>query len=1475
MARKKKINKRAVAILIVVGVIVLIAVAAYFVDEWLPKNPLKYAQDGNKAFEAGDYQKAERLYKEAFEASHSKNAFYLYRLAQANWEMVKLQQGMVATERRERFHRAVQLLRRSVRMKPDFAEAQQLLCDIYWQSPGGLKEFIAEADKMLQIDPNRDVIYVQRAMAKAEEMAIQKTRDPELIQSVLADFNKALELKPDDIAHYMRLVLFLRRMEMDDEAEKAFEKAVSLNPDSAELRANYAMYLREVGRTDEALAQIDEAVRRDPNSTVGFKARAEHYRYTGDLDQAMKALEDALKVDDSDFLVYREKAGILLRQNKNDQAADAIRKGIQTLAAHLKQQTSPVGMRRLETATWQLHYSLAGILLERLDRNIEGDKREELLQEVRSSLGQLTKYIPERPERAKIAGLLAYSQGKLQESAVLLEKALVSGAAAFDMPAAGRLVSAYLRLGQIDRAQEILERMSRFSGEAGRAKLTLTQAELKMRARDYRGAQEKIAQVLAADSNMPEARNIKSILDVLVGDRDRLLPATKVSGPYLALLLEHAGQLISDRDIRGLLLLEDLHTKAPANKTVIARLLDIYVRGDKLDKAEAIAKEAEKDNLELAAWVRQEIAVRAEKDPQKRFELQKARIEEQIQDPLGRALSMSALCQSMNRQEDASRYLQQAAAIDANHPAVVQLIFITHLREKNWESAEEWAARAARLNLDGVDGKMFATRLAIARNDLDKAIELLEELAGINPRAKQVKVMLADCYRLKKQYDRAQALYEEVIRVDSSYAHAAIGMAMLTGALNKADEHRIWVERANQLPAGRRNEYIQKEHLSIMEARARPEELPKLIEERSKRLLRDPDDLRNAYALAVLMEKAGRLPQAEQLLRHVYDKSASKLNGARPLAAFYGRHDRQGDLVNFLSEVDGVEPDKVGLQILVGDSLGYYDAASAERAYRKGIEVNPQDRRGHLAMARFLDAHGRWKDAIQAYLAYQKLAPDSRLVPLLVIRCRLNDGQLEQAKEALRTVLAEDPTDPEALTLRGGLAVRLREHDEALKCYNLALQSNPDSLAARLGRAHLFLITGEPQKAREDLQAVRQISEQPQVNMEYANVCRSLGDTTAAEMAYLDILSRQRGYSPALRELANLYLELRNWPSLEQRLAEARKLFPKDSSFLLIKHRMWKARKDDNKAIAALEEAVQIDPDSPVVVATYLEALVDAGRYDQAVLQCDQYADKPQHKFIARVRKASALASLKRLPEAEKEFISLLTEGLPVSRMTVVAKEISKSFGPKEACARAQAWARDHRLTETQAELAMGLLYSEAGDYAAGIEAIEKVRAKAKPEDRFTLGVVVAMMYYGKKDFARAEQMYLEQLKVHPTNLQVLNNLAYLYANDLDNAAKALPYAKRALELTPGNSNVVDTYGWALTRSGRYPKGIEVLERAVAMTGSKPVFHYHLAYAYEKSGRRADAEKQCERGLKLAEQSGDDSARKLLRESLNRIRQMP
>ena len=55
--RKKKINKRLVILLSVIGAIALIGIAV-LIYQGLPKDPFGHARMGEKAYEEGDYRQA-------------------------------------------------------------------------------------------------------------------------------------------------------------------------------------------------------------------------------------------------------------------------------------------------------------------------------------------------------------------------------------------------------------------------------------------------------------------------------------------------------------------------------------------------------------------------------------------------------------------------------------------------------------------------------------------------------------------------------------------------------------------------------------------------------------------------------------------------------------------------------------------------------------------------------------------------------------------------------------------------------------------------------------------------------------------------------------------------------------------------------------------------------------------------------------------------------------------------------------------------------------------------------------------------------------------------------------------------------------------------------------------------------------------------------------------------------------------------
>jgi Tfp pilus assembly protein PilF len=91
-------------------------------------------------------------------------------------------------------------------------------------------------------------------------------------------------------------------------------------------------------------------------------------------------------------------------------------------------------------------------------------------------------------------------------------------------------------------------------------------------------------------------------------------------------------------------------------------------------------------------------------------------------------------------------------------------------------------------------------------------------------------------------------------------------------------------------------------------------------------------------------------------------------------------------------------------------------------------------------------------------------------------------------------------------------------------------------------------------------------------------------------------------------------------------------------------------------------------------------------------------------------------------------------------------------------------------------------------------------------------------------------------LETDPSNVQALNNAAYLLADYAHKPDEALKYAQRAKELSPESASVDDTLGWVLYKKGLYSAAITHLEQASNKLKVQVVPQYHLSMAYFKSG---------------------------------------
>lgn len=109
------------------------------------------------------------------------------------------------------------------------------------------------------------------------------------------------------------------------------------------------------------------------------------------------------------------------------------------------------------------------------------------------------------------------------------------------------------------------------------------------------------------------------------------------------------------------------------------------------------------------------------------------------------------------------------------------------------------------------------------------------------------------------------------------------------------------------------------------------------------------------------------------------------------------------------------------------------------------------------------------------------------------------------------------------------------------------------------------------------------------------------------------------------------------------------------------------------------------------------------------------------------------------------------------------------------------------------------------------------------------------------KQWPLAEADFRKALVLNPEQPQVLNYLAYTWADKGVNLEEALEMLEKATKLAARDGHIVDSLGWAYYRLGRYEDAERELERAILMVPAEAVVNEHLGDVYWKLGRKREA----------------------------------
>jgi len=126
-----------------------------------------------------------------------------------------------------------------------------------------------------------------------------------------------------------------------------------------------------------------------------------------------------------------------------------------------------------------------------------------------------------------------------------------------------------------------------------------------------------------------------------------------------------------------------------------------------------------------------------------------------------------------------------------------------------------------------------------------------------------------------------------------------------------------------------------------------------------------------------------------------------------------------------------------------------------------------------------------------------------------------------------------------------------------------------------------------------------------------------------------------------------------------------------------------------------------------------------------------------------------------------------------------------------------------------------------------------------------------AAAFEGLKQYNEAAGQIKKLFTIEPDNIEALNFLGYLYAEQgvqLDEAEKLI---RRALKEHPDNGYYLDSLAWVHYQRAEYDKALAVQREAIGLVPNDPVMREHLGDMLWKSGKLDEARATWKDAIKL------------------------
>lgn len=891
----------------------------------------------------------------------------------------------------------------------------------------------------------------------------------------------------------------------------------------------------------------------------------------------------------------------------------------------------------------------------------------------------------------------------------------------------------------------------------------------------------------------------------------------------------------------ALMLANPVANAGPAADPYIERAQQFLQKGDVnagvIELKNALQKEPENTRARLLlgqSYILTGDGVAAEKELTRARELGAARADWVV--PLAKSLLL---------QGQTDRLLKEVK-LEADDPPAVRsgllaLQGLAELGANRIDSASTKLNEALSLQADNVEALLGLVRILGMQQHYPEAEQRVEQVLAKMPDNAEALLMKAELARLQKRLPDAIAGFTQIIDRRPRDLRALLGRAeaeLEAGEFDKA------LADANAV----RNIRSDLPQANFVRARA-------LLQKKDFTGARDalqdvlrfaPDHAPSQLLLGVLDYTNGNLQQAQSHLSRFVAAQPGNLAGRKYLAAVEMKLKNPQRAIDALEGGLAKAGDDAQYLALLGSA--YLQAGESRKGgeyLQKAVEISPETSaiRAQLALSHL--ASGDTEKAVAELESVTESAQSPMQADVMLVLTLLQTKEFDKAAKAasaLADKLGKDPMPYNllgvALLGKGDMAgaraafekaleiepkftvadlniaqieLRAGNRDAAEARYKAILTKDAANANALLGLAALAEAAGKPEDAQRWLeQAWEKNPNNVQVGGTLAQRYLNRGERTKA-IGIARLLETSQPDNPLVMRLlgtallandetANALVYFRKLSDLQPKSAEA---------WTLLAGAEFRA-KDGKAAERALANALANDPKYAPALVAQVEYLIREKRTDEA------------RRVVETIKTA--------FPESS---LGLKYEG-------DLANQLGDQAGALKAYAAAYAKAPNAMVVQQ-----LAVAKARANDAAGAIALLQEWLAKEPKDLAARQLLALQLQAQGKSDEAIKE--YAAVVDASPRNVLAINNLAWLYNEAKD--PRAVGLAERAHELNPDSPEIADTLGWVLVSNGQVERGINVLQQAAVQAPHLPDIRYHLAAAFAKAGKKAEARRELEKLL--------------------------